>query len=216
MIYLYQKARDPMSYLTHFLGFVLSCIGLILLIMRGIVWKAELVYTLSACLFCFSAMLLYFASSLYHYYNGSSQGIKRLRKLDHAMIYVLIAGSYTPMCILCMPPARALIFLLIVWSVAILGIIFKVIFINAPRWLGTAIYLIMGWMVVFDWNSFASLPLGCLVLVALGGVSYSVGAIIYGLKKPNISKTWTFHEIFHVFIMVGTLLHYLAVFHYVV
>lgn len=211
-----RSARDPMSFLTHGIGFILSCIGLVLVLIIGIWHNASFMHIFSASLFCISAMLLYFASSWYHYNTSSSTVIKRLRKLDHSMIYVLIAGSYTPMCILCMEPKHSIIFLSIIWGIAILGIIFKVLFINTPRWLGTSLYLLMGWMVVFDWSSFACLPQGCLMLVAMGGISYSLGAVIYGLKWPNISKNWTFHEIFHVFIMIGTFLHYLAVINYVV
>lgn len=208
------KARDPISSLTHFIGFIALIIGIIFIIGKGVYVNSSLIHLISAIIFSISAMLLYFASSYYHYYKGDSRKIAWLRKLDHSMIYVLIAGSYTPMCIACMNMASALRFCALVWGIAILGIILKLYFMNIPRIIGTLLYLLMGWMVLLDWSSFSSLPKGCLMFVFWGGISYSVGAVIYAMKWPTITENWSFHEIFHVFIMIGTLLHYFAVYFY--
>lgn len=131
------------------------------------------------------------------------------------MIYVLIAGSYTPFCLVLLPQPKGTRFCLILWAVAIAGILAKLLWINAPRILSTMVYLIMGWAVVFVAKDFAVLGQPCLTLVALGGVCYSVGAVFYAIKKPNISPRWTFHEIFHLLILAGSLFHYLAVYFYV-
>lgn len=210
-----KSARDPISSLTHFIGLVALCIGFIFILAKGLYTNASLPRLISALAFSISAMLLYYASSYYHYYKGNVLKITWLRKFDHAMIYVLIAGSYTPMCYLCMDIVQATWFCIFVWGIAILGIVFKLLYINVPRFVGTLLYVLMGWMVLLDWNSFSSLPRGCLLLVFWGGIAYSIGAIIYAIKWPTINESWSFHEIFHVFIMVGTLLHYFAVYLYV-
>ena len=174
-----------------------------------------------ACAMCFSLSMLalYTASAVYHYYPGTadSSGVKRrLRKMDHSMIYVLIAGSYTPFSVVLLPQPKGTRFCLLLWGVAAAGILVKIFWINAPRILSTAIYLVMGWAAVFVAKDFAAcLGQPCLTLVALGGVCYSVGAVFYAIKKPNISAEWTFHEIFHLLILAGSLLHYLAVYFYV-
>ena len=125
------------------------------------------------------------------------------------MIYVLIVGTYTPFIVKYAPNATTIV--LVLWSLAILGIIMKIFWLQAPRWLYTSLYIILGWSIVFIPNIFHFIPLECLILVAIGGISYTIGAIIYIVKKPNINAEWTFHEIFHVLIMVGSLSHVLAV-----
>ena len=130
------------------------------------------------------------------------------------MIYVLIAGSYTPMLMSFYPKKEALVFSLILWIVAAVGIGVKV-FWFLPRWMSTAIYLLMGWSVVFVWRDFAVLGQPCLTLVALGRICYSAGAVCYAVKRPNLSAEWTFHELFHLLILAGSSFHYLAVYLYV-
>lgn len=135
--------------------------------------------------------------------------------MDHSMIYVLIAGSYTPFAVVLLPQPKGTRFCLAMWGVALAGTLVKMLWINAPRILSTAGYLIMGWAVLFAWEDFTALGQPCLTLVALGGICYSVGAVLYAIKKPNLSAEWTFHEIFHVLILAGSLFHYLAVYFYV-
>ena len=138
---------------------------------------------------------------------------RRLRKMDHSMIYVLIAGSYTPFSLVLLPQPKGARFCLAIWAVAIAGVLVKLLWMNAPRVLSTLFYLAMGWAVLFAWEDFKALGQPCLTLVALGG--YSVGAVFYAVKKPNISAQWTFHELFHLLILAGSLFHYLAVYFYV-
>ena len=135
----------------------------------------------------------------------------RLRKLDHSMIYVLIAGSYTPF-LICALGAAAWKSLAVIWGIALAGIVIKLVWMDAPRWLSTAFYLALGWCIVAIPEAIHSMPLPVLVLTALGGVAYSAGAVIYATKKPNFGSVWGFHEIFHLFTMLGSILQVIAVF----
>ena len=166
-------------------------------------------------LFGLSLVALYSASSIYHYALGAASKVRRLRKLDHAMIYVLIAGSYTPLCVKFMDPAKLPVFLGAMWAMAAAGILLKLLWLDAPRWLGTLLYLALGWAIVVDLPAFAAMPAACLGLVAAGGVCYSLGAVLYMLKWPNLSERWGFHELFHLFILAGSACHFAAVFFFV-
>ena len=211
-------AQDPVSCGTHAIGAAAAFVGGILFLFRG-VWAEVPVLTLAAAMcFCLSMLALYAASAIYHFYPGdvNSGGVKRrLRKMDHSMIYVLIAGSYTPFSLVLLPQPKGARFCLALWGVAIAGTLAKLLWINAPRVLSTAFYLVMGWAVLFVWKDFAVLGQPCLTLVALGGMCYSVGAVLYAVEKPNLSAEWSFHEIFHILILAGSFFHYLAVFFYV-
>lgn len=215
----FHHAQDPVSCWTHAAGAVAALGGGLWLLLRGL-WQQATGVALGASLcFCFSMVALYAASAIYHYYPGdaTSGGVKKLlRKMDHGMIYVLIAGSYTPFCLVLLPQPRGKRFCLVMWAVALAGILAKLLWINAPRLLSTSVYLIMGWAVVFLAKDFACLGQPCLTLVALGGVCYSVGAVFYAVKRPNLSPEWTFHELFHLLILAGSLFHYLAVYFYVI
>lgn len=215
---LFTHAQDPVSCWTHAAGAAAALCGGLWLLLRGLRTHATGLALGAALCFCGSMVALYAASAIYHYYpgNASSGGVKRLlRKMDHGMIYVLIAGSYTPFCVVLLPQPKGTRFCLILWGVALAGVLAKMLWINAPRMLSTAVYLIMGWSVVFVARDFAALGQPCLTLVAIGGICYSVGAVFYAVKKPNISAEWTFHELFHLLILAGSFFHYLAVYLYV-
>lgn len=208
----FQWARDPVSCFTHFLGALFSLAALVFFLCAGLLSGQEPLLFVACLLFGLSLLALYSASSLYHYYNGGCSAVQvRLRKLDHSMIYILIAGTYTPIAAAFLPPERAWLFLAGIWAAAGVGILVKLCWLNAPRWLYTAIYLLMGWAIVFDWRSFAAMPMGCLGLIIAGGVCYTAGALFYALKRPNPRPGFGFHEIFHLFILGGSLFHFLAV-----
>lgn len=214
----FRTAQDPVSCATHAFGAVCSLLGGFLLLLRATAVNSSAVAFAAAMCFCLSMIALYSASAVYHYYPGTvdSVGVKRvLRKLDHSMIYVLIAGSYTPFALTVLPAAKGRIFCIVLWSIAAAGILIKMFWLNAPRVLCTLAYLCMGWSIVFVWSDFVRAAPACLVLVAAGGISYSIGAVFYALKWPNPSAQFGFHELFHVFILVGSFFHYLAVFLYV-
>ena len=141
--------------------------------------------------------------------------LRRLKKLDHSMIYVLIAGSYTPIVLRYMPAPRSYLFLGAIWLIALSGIAIKLLWIDAPRLLGTALYLALGWAIALDFGVVLSMPAPAIFLLAAGGLSYTVGGIVYITKKPNIGAVLGFHELFHLFVIAGSLCHYLMVFWYV-
>ncbi|MFV0496748.1 MAG: PAQR family membrane homeostasis protein TrhA [Candidatus Fimivivens sp.] len=215
MSYFYTYARDPISSFTHYIGMCCAAFGCLFLVLRANALQTEPRLLLSAVVFAIALIALYAASTFYHFYKGCDRVLLYLRKLDHAIIYVLIAGTYTPIAMHCMAYQEAVHFLRVIWLVAAVGIVVKLCWLMAPRWLYTSLYLLMGWAIIFDCSSFATMELDCLYLVAAGGLSYSAGAVIYMLKRPVISENFGFHEIFHLFILLGSLLHYLAVFFYV-
>lgn len=207
MLKFFQKAQDPISSLTHFYGVILGIFLFVSYLILGIINDLSTSRIISLLIFSISVIALYGASSFYHYININNKNHQLYRKIDHSMIYVLIAGTYTPVCIKYLEYDHAIKFLIIIWSIAILGILFKILWLNAPRILYTLLYLLMGWAIIFDFSSFMIMEINCLLIIALGGISYTIGAIIYIIKKPNINKSWGFHEIFHVFILLGTILH---------
>ncbi|MDD8048163.1 MAG: hemolysin III family protein [Thomasclavelia sp.] len=210
---LYKKAMDPVSFETHFIGAIVSISLLVITLMVELFKGASKTTLISAIVFLGSCVALYSASSIYHYYTGSDDNKIKLilRKLDHSMIFVLIAGTYTPLVLTYLPKINGYIFLGVIWSIALVGIIIKLCWMDAPRALSTLVYLLMGWALVFDYQAFSSVPLGCLVLIAMGGVAYSIGALIYIFKKPNFLKAFGFHELFHIFVLIGTLFHFIAI-----
>ena len=166
-------------------------------------------------MFCLSLIALYSASSAYHFSGRGEAVVRRLKKLDHSMIYVLIAGSYTPIILKFMPAPRCFVFLGVIWLIALTGIAVKLLWIDAPRLIGTALYLALGWAIAFDFGVVLSMPSPAVELLAAGGLSYTVGGIIYILKKPNFSRLLGFHELFHLFVIAGSVCHYLMVMLYV-
>lgn len=205
MITYISNPRDYWSFWTHFIGALLSVAATVFLMVfhtQANQW--------SFLVFGLSLVALYTCSSIYHYSQGSPERLQRLRKLDHSMIYVLIAGTYTPVLVNCMAGSRGLIWLLAIWGAALVGIIIKVCWLNAPRWLYTSIYLVMGWAIVFQMGVL-DVGGGFIAWMVIGGVLYSAGAILYIIKKPNIFKTFGFHDIFHIFIILGSVGHFIAI-----
>lgn len=204
--------REPVNSLTHLAGAALSLVGLVLLMVKGFKQGICMGMIISLIIFGLSLILLYSASGIYHWVKNK-QWIPILKKVDHAMIFVLIAGTYTPILYGSLTGWLRLAMLILIWGIAIGGVFFKIFWIHAPRWLYTGIYLGMGWISVFllghilktsGWSG--------LSLLLAGGISYSVGAVIYGLKKPNFSKHFGFHEFFHCFVLGGSILHFLMIY----
>lgn len=214
---IFKKAMDPISSETHFIGAVMSFIALVIMVIIAIIEHVEMFTMAGIIIFGLSSMALYSASCIYHYYNASEDDQIKLilRKLDHSMIYVLIAGTYTPICLSYLEYPHSIYFLAVIWSIAVIGIIIKLFWMNAPRFVSTIFYLLMGWALIFDLPAFANVPFGCLALIAAGGISYTVGAIVYIIEKPNWFKSFGFHELFHIFVMIGSAFHFLAVIIYI-
>ena len=213
----FRRAMDPVSSETHFIGAALSLVTLIIMMVVAIIDGSNQQTIIGITVFGLSSISLYSASCIYHYYNASEDNKIKLilRKLDHSMIYVLIAGTYTPICLSYLEFPHSLYFLIAIWLIAIIGIIIKLFLMRAPRLVSTIFYLLMGWALIFDLPAFSDVPLGCFGLIAAGGISYSIGAVIYILKKPNWFKNFGFHELFHIFVMVGSAFHFLAVIIYI-
>jgi len=209
--------REPINALTHLIGAGLSLVGTLFLLTLGNSSSDFTVTTIvSILVFGTSLILLYTASGIYHSVKTTDAILLRLKKLDHSMIFVLIAGSYTPFCMLSLTGTWKWSIIITVWSLALVGITLKIFWINMPRWLSTFFYIGMGWIALFALKPlYTSLSFGGFLFLALGGMMYTIGGIIYGLKKPNISKAFGFHELFHIFVMLGSACHYWAVFRYI-
>lgn len=207
--------RDPFSGLSHLIGALLAIIGTSFLLQRSIE-EGDLLKMTSYSIFGLSMFLLYLASALYHLIKASPQILLTLQKIDHLMIYFLIAGTYTPFCLLAIKGTLGIVLLTIVWTLAFGGIFLSFYWIHAPRWFSTSIYLIMGWMIVWVIRPIMqTLPTGGLILLLAGGLSYSIGAVIYALKRPNlIPGYFGFHELWHLFVLGGTTCHFFSVFSY--
>lgn len=210
------KMREPVSALTHLAGAVFSIVALVLLVyyaaVAGTVW-----HVVSFSIFGASMILLYTASSLYHSLCISDKGIRVLRKIDHMMIYILIAGTYTPITLVPLRGPWGYSLLSAIWGIAVIGIIMKLFWFDAPRWLYTAFYLIMGWLVVIAFvPMLKTIPARGIAWMVAGGLFYTIGAVIYGTKWPPLkSKYFGFHEIFHVFVMLGSFCHFWLIYRYI-
>lgn len=209
------KFRDPASGFSHLFGALLSVVGLVFLLIAAIHYRdASRIVAFS--IFGASMILLYSASAIYHLVKASDRVVSGLRKLDHAMIFVLIAGTYTPICLITLKGKLGYAVLAVLWSCAIIGIVLKMFFMNTPRWFYTLVYILMGWAAVFIIVPIYKVVGGtALMLLVAGGVFYTIGGVIYALKKPNIIPRWLgFHEIFHIFIILGTLSHFFMIYFY--
>jgi len=211
-----EKLRDPVSGLTHFIGAILAVVGLILLIYKS-VDPVKPWHLVTFSVFGAGLILLYTSSTLYHWLPFSEKGIQRMRRLDHMMIFILIAATYTPICLIPMRGPWGWSLFGSIWGLATLGIFLKFFWLQAPRWFSTMIYILMGWLVVVGiWPLIQALKLGGFMWVLIGGLFYTVGAIIYALKKPDPwPNIFGFHEIFHIFVMLGSFSHFWVMYRYV-
>lgn len=167
----------------------------------------------SVAIFALSAALLFGTSALLHRgtWTPGMEGV--LRRMDHSNIYLIIAATYTPFAVLAMPNGRGRVLLFIVWIGALIGVAFRVLWVGAPRWLYTPVYVVLGWVAIFYLSDLVrGAGVVAVILIALGGVLYSAGAVVYGTKRPNPSPEWFgFHEVFHVLTVAAFAAHYVAV-----
>ena len=210
------KVRDPFSGFSHLAGAILSVAGLCLLVRYASV-NGTVRHIVSFSIFGASLILLYTASSIYHLLSVSEKSTRVLRKIDHMMIYILIAGTYTPVCLIPLRGGWGWSLLISIWGIAMAGIVLKVLWFNAPRWLYTLFYLLMGWLIVIAFVPLVrTMPIAAMLWLIAGGLLYTVGAVIYGTKWPKLkSKVFGFHEMFHIFVLYGSFCHFWMMFRYI-
>ena len=205
-----KKLREPVNSLTHWGGALLALIGLVALLIVGWSTPAKVI---SLVVYGISLIFMFSASATYHMVQVKDKALEIFRKVDHSAIYALIAGTYTPFCINAFEGFWKWGMLSIIWSLAIVGIIVKVFYIRAPRWLNAGIYVIMGWFSVSAAvQMLAALPAWVLTWLIIGGVIYTLGAIVYITKIFNFKPgVFGFHEVWHIFVLLAAAAHFVAV-----
>jgi hemolysin III len=211
---MFVKLREPVNGLMHLGAAFAAGIGLVALLVIG---RNSLPKQASLLIYGAALILMFSASAAYHLIPAQPQGALVLRKLDHSAIYLLIAGTYTPICIHFFSGFWRWGVLAIIWSMAIVGVAVKVFSIRAPRWLTTVIYLAMGWLCLMGIRvMLATMPMSALIWLLLGGIFFSLGAIVYVTKRPNLYPgVFGFHELWHIFVILGCLCHFVVVAVYV-
>ena len=209
--------REPGSALTHFIAMLLALCAAVPLLVRAAVHSG--VKSLTAMtVFMISMVLLYAASTIYHSVNCSGRILRIFRKMDHMMIFILIAGTYTPVCLLTLPKPSGLMLLAAVWGIALVGIFIKGFWITCPKWFSSVLYIAMGWSCLSVLGQlFSLLPLNAFLWLLAGGLIYTAGGIIYALRLPLFDARhpmFGLHEIFHLFVMAGSLCHFVFMFCY--
>lgn len=213
-----EHVKDPGSAITHFIGMLMAIFAAIPLLIKA-AQEPGRIYIISIAVYAASLILLYAASTTYHTFDRSKKVNTILKKIDHMMISVLIAGSYTPICLLVLPKPIGVILLSIVWAIAIAGILMKAFWINCPKWVSSVLYIGMGWTCVLAFtqilNSMSPAAFGWLLA---GGIIYTIGGVIYALKLPIFNgkhKYFGSHEIFHLFVMAGSACHFVVMYAFV-
>lgn len=207
---MFRKFREPVNGLTHLGAAAVALLGLGLLLYLG---RGSVTREASLLLYGSSLVLMFSASAAYHLIRSGPRAARFLRQLDHAAIYLLIAGTYTPICLHFFSGFWRWGLLAIVWLMALVGIGVKVFTINAPRWFSAAIYLVMGWLAIIGIRVILqAMPVWALVWLILGGLFFTVGAVVYMTKKPDFAPgVFGFHELWHVFVILGCLSHFILI-----
>ncbi|MGL5085763.1 MAG: PAQR family membrane homeostasis protein TrhA [Clostridium sp.] len=210
--------REPINSITHWIGAILAVFALIAMLIKGVTNDISTKGLVSIIIFGASMILLYSVSATYHSVISSDKVIKGFRRLDHSMIFILIAGSYAPFCLIGLGNKTGTIFFSVMIGVAIAGVIFKMCWFDCPRWLQTALYIAMGWSAIFVIKPLSeSLSIAPVIWLAVGGIFYTIGGVLYGLKPKKFQfGAFGFHEIFHIFIILGSLSHFISVYVYLI
>ena len=210
------RLREPVNGLTHLAAGLLAFIGLVVL-MATAASAGRTDQLVAFGVFGVSLISLYAASTLYHLLPLSPVGVARLRRLDHMTIFVLIAGTYTPFCLLALDGGWRWGLLGLIWGLALGGVLLKLLWMDAPRWLSVVLYLAMGWVAVIAAPAlYRAVPAEGMAWVLSGGLTYSMGALVYGLERPNpLPGVFGFHEVWHLFVVAGSACHFWAVLRYV-
>ena len=204
------KLREPVNGLTHLGGAIAALFGQIALLIVGWSGTAKII---SLFVYGISLIALFSASAAYHIVRAKPAVLQILRKIDHSAIFLLIAGTYTPFCMIAFTGFWRWGLLSIIWAIAAIGIVIKIFYVNSPRWLHTGIYVVMGWLCMLAVPQMSSvLPARAMVWLIVGGVVYTLGAVVYATKIFNfLPGKFGFHEVWHVFVLLGALAHFVAV-----
>lgn len=210
--------REPGSAITHFIGMMMAVLAAMPLLAKAGM-TGSTVAVAAMMIFSMSMVCLYGASALYHSVNVTGKVLKVFKKIDHMMIFVLIAGSYTPVCMLILDHKLGYPLLAAVWGIALAGILIKFFWVTCPKWFSSMLYIAMGWVCIFVFGELLeTLPTPAFLWLLAGGIIYTAGGIIYALKCPifNSKHKWFgSHEIFHVFVMAGSVCHFIFMYNYV-
>lgn len=207
--------REPGSAFTHFIGTIMVIFAAMPLLVN-VSRTMNMVSTIAICIFVLSMMLLYAASIIYHTVNLSGWKLKIFKKIDHVMIFILIAGTYTPICLITLKGKIGYLLLSVVWGIALVGIVFKLFWVTCPKWVSSILYISMGWVCVSVFGKlWEKLTRASFFWLLAGGIVYTIGGIIYAMKLSMFNSRHKYigsHEIFHIFVMVGSLCHFVCMY----
>ena len=210
--------REPGSAITHFIGMMMAVFAAVPLLIKAGISSGAHNFT-AMTVFMASMILLYGASAAYHTVNLTGKYLRIFRKLDHMMIFVLIAGSYTPVCLIVLGGHSGYALLSLVWGIALAGMFIKACWITCPKWFSSVIYIAMGWVCVLVFGQLLyTLPTAAFLWLLAGGIIYTAGGVIYALKLPVFNgrhKNFGSHEVFHLFVMAGSICHFIFMYMYV-
>ncbi len=210
--------REPSNAFTHFIAMMLALFAAAPLLVKTAL-SADSREFAAMSVFIISMILLYAASATYHSVNVTGERLKLFKKIDHMMIFVLIAGTYTPICLIILGGDIGYTLLNVVWSIAIFGMLIKAFWVTCPKWFSSLIYIAMGWVCIFVFGNLrSSLPTAAFVWLLAGGIVYTIGGVIYALKLPLFNskhKAFDSHAIFHLFVMGGSICHFIFMYVYV-
>lgn len=207
--------KDPGSAITHFIGMLMAIFAAIPLLIKA-AHEPSRIYVISLAIYAVSLILLYAASTTYHTFDLTEKVNTILKKIDHMMIFVLIAGSYTPICLLVLNQPTGYIMLGLVWGIAVIGILIKAFWVFCPKWVSSVLYIGMGWTCVLAFTQILNnMSRPAFLWLLAGGIIYTIGGIIYALKVPIFDskhKNFGSHEIFHLFVMGGSACHFVLMY----
>ncbi|WP_122643639.1 PAQR family membrane homeostasis protein TrhA [Luxibacter massiliensis] len=210
-----QFIKDPGSAITHFIGMLMAIFAAVPLLIKASHEPGK-IYVVSLAIYAASLILLYAASTTYHTFDLSERVNTILKKIDHMMIFILIAGSYTPICLLVLPGRTGKVLLSLVWGIAIVGILIKAFWVFCPKWVSSVLYIGMGWTCVLAFTQILNnMSRSAFIWLLTGGIIYTLGGIIYALKVPLFDsrhKNFGSHEIFHLFVMGGSACHFVVMY----
>lgn len=210
--------REPGSAITHFIGMMMAVFAAVPLLIKAHTAPGGISFAAMA-VFILSMILLYGASTIYHSINVTGRLLTVFRKLDHMMIFVLIAGSYTPVCLIVLGGSSGYSLLAFVWGIAAVGMTIKALWVTCPKWFSSVIYIAMGWVCLLVFGELLdTLPLSAFLWLLAGGIFYTAGGVIYALKLPIFNsrhKNFGSHEVFHLFVMAGSICHFIFMYRFV-